>query len=164
MDSQAAQLNQQSPKTASQVTSAAPPASQSTAHPKAAEKSPPPPSGEDTAATQDGSGPACQQTAIAPPVPLQPLSPGPDVASGRSPEASNSRLSQSAAEAHARFGRTSKYATKDSPRTLGVKCVVDFEKIYCYLSAVHKPDKECNLTPMGKTFPDHSDDDSDQRC
>lgn len=151
MDSQAAKLDQQSPKTARRVTSVASPASQSTPNRPAAENTA-------AAATQGGSSdPACQQTAVAPPLPLQPSSPGPDTATppATPPEASNSRLSQSAAEAHARFGRTSKYATKDSPRTLGVKCVVDFEKIYCYLGTVHKPDKEYNLTPMGKTFPDH---------
>ncbi|XP_022607932.1 snRNA-activating protein complex subunit 2 [Seriola dumerili] len=57
-------------------------------------------------------------------------------------------LSGPAAEVHARFGRTSKFATKDSPRTLGVKCIVDFERIYRYLSAIHKPTDECHLTPM----------------
>eukprot|EP00066_Takifugu_rubripes_P015551 XP_011604817.1 PREDICTED: snRNA-activating protein complex subunit 2-like [Takifugu rubripes] len=31
---------------------------------------------------------------------------------------------------------------------LGVKCVVDFEKIYRYLSMIHKPDWECHLTAM----------------
>ncbi|XP_038587761.1 snRNA-activating protein complex subunit 2 isoform X1 [Micropterus salmoides] len=49
---------------------------------------------------------------------------------------------------HARFGRTSKYSTKDSPRMFGIKCVVDFERIYRYLSVIHKPNEECNLTPM----------------
>uniref|UniRef100_A0A4W6E7A3 snRNA-activating protein complex subunit 2 n=1 Tax=Lates calcarifer TaxID=8187 RepID=A0A4W6E7A3_LATCA len=57
-------------------------------------------------------------------------------------------LSTSAAAAHVRFGRTSKYATEDSPRTLGVKSVVDFERIYRYLSVIHKPSEECCLTPM----------------
>ncbi|XP_070786168.1 snRNA-activating protein complex subunit 2 [Enoplosus armatus] len=57
-------------------------------------------------------------------------------------------LSTPAAAFHARFGRTSKYATKDSPRMLGVKCVVDFERIYRYLSVIHKPTEECHLTPM----------------
>ncbi|XP_072232685.1 snRNA-activating protein complex subunit 2 isoform X2 [Leuresthes tenuis] len=47
-----------------------------------------------------------------------------------------------------RFGRTSKYATKDSPRTFGVKCVVDFERIYSFLSVIQKPDEDCYLTPM----------------
>uniref|UniRef100_A0A3Q0SSF8 Uncharacterized protein n=1 Tax=Amphilophus citrinellus TaxID=61819 RepID=A0A3Q0SSF8_AMPCI len=56
--------------------------------------------------------------------------------------------STSAKECHARFGRTSKYATKDSPRTFGVKCVVDFEKIYCFLSVIQKPSQDCHLTPM----------------
>ncbi|GLD66681.1 snRNA-activating protein complex subunit 2 isoform X1 [Lates japonicus] len=49
---------------------------------------------------------------------------------------------------HVRFGRTSKYATEDSPRTFGVKSVVDFERIYRYLSVIHKPSEECCLTPM----------------
>ncbi|XP_076581409.1 uncharacterized protein snapc2 isoform X2 [Chaetodon auriga] len=57
-------------------------------------------------------------------------------------------LSTAAAVLHTRFGRTSKYATKDSPRMVGVKCVVDFERIYRYLSVIHKPNEECNLTPM----------------
>ncbi|XP_067435767.1 snRNA-activating protein complex subunit 2 [Thunnus thynnus] len=57
-------------------------------------------------------------------------------------------LSAPAAAVHARFGRTSKYATKDSPRTFGVGCVVDFERIYRYLSVIHKPNDECHLTPM----------------
>lgn len=58
-------------------------------------------------------------------------------------------LSTPATAFHARFGRTSKYATKDSPRTFGVKCVVDFERIYHYLSVIHKPNMDCHLTPMG---------------
>ncbi|XP_065807056.1 uncharacterized protein [Labrus bergylta] len=37
---------------------------------------------------------------------------------------------------------------EDSPRIIGVKCVVDFEQIYRYLSVILKPDKECHLTPM----------------
>ncbi|XP_074518075.1 snRNA-activating protein complex subunit 2 [Halichoeres trimaculatus] len=57
-------------------------------------------------------------------------------------------LSSQAATLCARFGRTSKYATEDSPRVLGVKCVVDFEKIYRYLSSILKPDEDCCLTPM----------------
>ncbi len=61
-----------------------------------------------------------------------------------------SPVSTPAASFHARFGRTSKYATKDSPRMFGVKCVVDFERIYRYLSVIHKQNEECHLTPMGK--------------
>ncbi|XP_026208835.1 uncharacterized protein snapc2 isoform X2 [Anabas testudineus] len=57
-------------------------------------------------------------------------------------------LSTPATVFHAMFGRTSKYATTDSPRTFGVKCVVDFERIYHYLSVIHKPEKDCHLTPM----------------
>lgn len=58
------------------------------------------------------------------------------------------QLSSSAAAYHARFGRTSKFATKDSPRMFGVRCVVDFERIYRYLSVINKPNEECRLTPM----------------
>nr|XP_020469961.1 snRNA-activating protein complex subunit 2 [Monopterus albus] len=57
-------------------------------------------------------------------------------------------LSASATECQARFGRTSKYATKDSPRTFGVSSVVDFEKIYRYLSVINKPNERCPLSPM----------------
>ncbi|XP_054457616.1 snRNA-activating protein complex subunit 2 [Anoplopoma fimbria] len=57
-------------------------------------------------------------------------------------------LSTPAAAFHAKFGRTSKYATKDSPRMFGVKSVVDFERIYRYLSSIHQPNDECHLTPM----------------
>lgn len=57
-------------------------------------------------------------------------------------------LSTTASAFHSKFGRTSKYATKDSPRTFGVKCVVDFERIYRFLSGIQKPNEECCLTPM----------------
>lgn len=57
-------------------------------------------------------------------------------------------LSTTASALHSKFGRTSKYATKDSPRTFGVKCVVDFERIYRFLSVIQKPSEECRLTPM----------------
>ncbi|XP_070849192.1 snRNA-activating protein complex subunit 2 isoform X2 [Chaetodon trifascialis] len=57
-------------------------------------------------------------------------------------------MSTPAAVLHARFGCTSKYATKDSPRMVGVKCVVDFERIYRYLSVIPKSNEECSLTPM----------------
>lgn len=69
-----------------------------------------------------------------------------------SPSHSMPPLSTPAAEFHTRFGRTSKYATKDSPRMFGVKCVVDFERIYRYLSEIHKPNEECHLTPMGESI------------
>ncbi|XP_068164300.1 snRNA-activating protein complex subunit 2 [Antennarius striatus] len=64
------------------------------------------------------------------------------------PATSTPPLSSPPATVQSQFGRTSKYSTKDSPRTLGVKCVVDFEKIYRYLSAIHKQNEECCLTPM----------------
>ncbi|KAK9524455.1 hypothetical protein VZT92_016850 [Zoarces viviparus] len=35
-----------------------------------------------------------------------------------------------------------------SPRTFGVKSVVDFERIYRYLSSIHQPNDDCHLTPM----------------
>lgn len=73
------------------------------------------------------------------------------VASSCSSTRSTPSLSAPAAEFHARFGRTSKYATKDSPRMFGVKCVVDFERIYRYLSVIHKQNEECHLTPMGES-------------
>lgn len=59
-------------------------------------------------------------------------------------------LSTPAAAISAKFGHTGKFATKDSPRMLGVKHVVDFEKIYRYLSYIHKPNEGCCLTPMGE--------------
>lgn len=175
MNSGASAVNQPSSKPRSQVSPAPPTVSQSPGHSPAAERSPCPPSGS-AAMTQSADSSAPHQpsdhpiTAAAPPPSSQPSSPSPDTApppaTGATPVSSvetspvtcNSAtmLSPSAAAVHARFGRTSKYATKDSPRMLGVKCVVDFEKIYRYLSAIHKPDRECNLTPMGKTFPHHS--------
>uniref|UniRef100_A0A3P8SSY5 snRNA-activating protein complex subunit 2 n=1 Tax=Amphiprion percula TaxID=161767 RepID=A0A3P8SSY5_AMPPE len=57
-------------------------------------------------------------------------------------------LSSTAAAFHSKFGRTSKYATKDSPRTFGVQCVVDFERIYRFLSVIHNPSEKCHLTSM----------------
>lgn len=41
-------------------------------------------------------------------------------------------------------GPTGKQATQDA------MCVVDFERIYRYLSAIRKPTEECHLTPMGE--------------
>lgn len=43
-------------------------------------------------------------------------------------------------------GPTVKQATQDA------MCIVDFEKIYRYLSAIHKPTEECHLTPMGESY------------
>lgn len=142
--SRASPVNQQLSKT------------QSAAHSLAAEKSPHPPSGNAAATTRSTDTSSVQQ-----PESPQPSSASSDVApppatsvmpvSSITPSNVTTSLYPSAAAVHARFGRTSKYATKDTPRMLGVKCVVDFEKIYRYLSEIHKPDKECNLTPMGKT-------------
>lgn len=53
-----------------------------------------------------------------------------------------------AAPLPAPLSRDSRSVPKDRPRMLGVKCVVDFEKIYRFLSVVLKPDEECRLTPM----------------
>lgn len=157
-------------KPTSQVSPASPPTSQSAAPSPAAEGSTRSPSGSVAAATTTQSGDsstvqqltAHQQTATATPASS---SPSPDTApppatsatpvSNVSPPPATV-LSPSAAAAHAQFGRTSKYATADSPRTLGVKCIVDFEKIYRYLSMIHKPDWECHLTAMGKIVPHHS--------
>lgn len=44
--------------------------------------------------------------------------------------------------------RLSSPRIQDHPRLLGVNCVVDFERIYRYLSAVLKPEEECHLTAM----------------
>ncbi|XP_029311131.1 snRNA-activating protein complex subunit 2 [Cottoperca gobio] len=71
--------------------------------------------------------------------------PGTEASSGVPP---THPLSTPATACHAKFGRTNKYATKDSPRTFGVKSVVDFERIYRYLSVIHQPDKKCHLTEM----------------
>ncbi|KAL6118852.1 snapc2 [Pungitius sinensis] len=57
-------------------------------------------------------------------------------------------LSTPPAGCYAKFGCTSKYTRKDNPRVSGVMGVVDFEKIYGYLSCIHQPNNDCNLTPM----------------
>ncbi|TDG99928.1 hypothetical protein EPR50_G00199590 [Perca flavescens] len=67
---------------------------------------------------------------------------------GSSGASSTPPLSATAAALYARFGRTNKYNTTDTPRVLGVKSAVDFERIYCYLSQIHQPNDECHLTPM----------------
>lgn len=51
-----------------------------------------------------------------------------------------------AAAVQAKGGPTGKQATKDA------MCVVDFERIYRYLSAIHKPTEECHLTSMGESY------------
>ncbi|XP_032400343.1 snRNA-activating protein complex subunit 2 [Etheostoma spectabile] len=51
----------------------------------------------------------------------------------------------STATTAALHGPTSKY---DTTRVSGVKGVVDFERIYCFLSQIHQPNDECHLTPM----------------
>nr|XP_043878214.1 snRNA-activating protein complex subunit 2 [Solea senegalensis] len=50
-------------------------------------------------------------------------------------------LSPSTTATHAKSSSTSKHTEKD-------KSLVDFEKIYHYLSVINKPDKECHMTPM----------------
>lgn len=135
---------------------------QSAACSLAAEKRPRPLSGNAAAVTQSADASSVQQPSSPQPSSASPGGALPPAASvsGVAPSAVThdvvTSLSPSAAAVHARFGRTSKYATKDTPRTLGVKCVVDFEKIYRYLSEIHKPDKEFNLTPMGKSKSPHS--------
>ncbi|KAL0970004.1 hypothetical protein UPYG_G00235820 [Umbra pygmaea] len=50
---------------------------------------------------------------------------------------------------HARVGpRTSKYADANTPRNTGLGCIVDLEKIYRFLSAVHIKSECFKLTPM----------------
>ncbi|XP_037537342.1 snRNA-activating protein complex subunit 2 [Nematolebias whitei] len=49
---------------------------------------------------------------------------------------------------HPRFGQSSKHATKDHLTAITVTSVVDFEKIYNFLSAVQNPSDDCHLTPM----------------
>lgn len=58
--------------------------------------------------------------------------------------------STSAVAAHARNGSTCKNATKDNPGMFGVNGIVNFDRIYHYISVIHKPNEECHLTPMGK--------------
>lgn len=74
--------------------------------------------------------------------------PAPGTSSGASSAHPTPPLSTSAAALHAKFGRTHKHATKDSPRVFGIKSTVDFERIYRFLSAIHRPDEDCHLTPM----------------
>lgn len=100
----------------------------------------------------------CQETSTVTPSPGTPASspsdsitPDPRAApSSVLPISSSSSLSTTAAAVNTSFGRTSKYVTKDSPRTLGVKCIVDFESFYCYLGQIHKPTDDCCLTAMGE--------------
>ncbi|XP_030017948.1 snRNA-activating protein complex subunit 2 isoform X2 [Sphaeramia orbicularis] len=47
-----------------------------------------------------------------------------------------------------KFGPTGKYTTKYHPVSLGVKSIVNFEKIYQFLSVINNPDQGCKLTPM----------------
>lgn len=51
---------------------------------------------------------------------------------------------------HTRSGQTGR-CEDDAPRSFGVKSIVDFEKIYNFLSAIQKPSQACCLTPMGKS-------------
>ncbi|XP_071373352.1 snRNA-activating protein complex subunit 2 [Centroberyx affinis] len=65
-----------------------------------------------------------------------------------SSNSSSPTASTPVAALHARSGQTRDDARKDNPRKFGVKAIVDFEKIYRYLSVVHKENEECVLTPM----------------
>ncbi|KAF7653346.1 hypothetical protein LDENG_00084200 [Lucifuga dentata] len=60
------------------------------------------------------------------------------------PSFTPSSSSSSSSSSQAGYGQTSK---RDSPRTCGVRSVVDFEKIYHYLSVVHEPNTAFALTP-----------------
>lgn len=52
---------------------------------------------------------------------------------------------------HPTFGNASKHATKDSPGMFGVHGIVNFDRIYHYISVIHKPNEEFHLTPMGES-------------
>lgn len=58
------------------------------------------------------------------------------------------QLSNTATKQQPKFGQTGKHATVDSPKTFGDKFVVDFEKIYKFLSVIQKPCEDFPLTPM----------------
>ncbi|XP_028285095.1 snRNA-activating protein complex subunit 2 [Parambassis ranga] len=47
-----------------------------------------------------------------------------------------------------RFMQTNKYTTKDSPTMTGDKYVVEFEKIYRFLSRIQNPSEDSHLPPM----------------
>lgn len=49
---------------------------------------------------------------------------------------------------HGKFGRTSKCVPQHSPMGLAVQSVVDFERIYHYLSIINSPGESCTLTAM----------------
>lgn len=59
---------------------------------------------------------------------------------------SSTSHSNIAAAVQAKDGPTGKQATQDA------MFVVDFERIYRYLSAIHKPTEQCHLTPMGESL------------
>lgn len=59
--------------------------------------------------------------------------------------------SSPAAACHSRFGQSIKNATKDHHTAITFTSVVDFEKIYNFLSAVQNPSDDCHLTPMGES-------------
>lgn len=59
--------------------------------------------------------------------------------------------STSATAAHARSGSVSKHATKDGLGMFGANGIVNFARIYHYISVIHKPNEECPLTPMGES-------------
>nr|XP_020515376.2 snRNA-activating protein complex subunit 2-like [Labrus bergylta] len=105
--------------------------------------------GEPSTKTGASAAPSCQTATTASPQPATPPSP-------RLPRSLISALatkptppppSSPAAALPAGLGRSC-MLKEDSPRIIGVKCVVDFEQIYRYLSVILKPDKECHLTPM----------------
>ncbi|XP_042368740.1 snRNA-activating protein complex subunit 2 [Plectropomus leopardus] len=87
-----------------------------------------------------------KSTSSTPPIPSQTPAPSNASSSNASPSNSAPPFSTSAAAFHAKFGHN--YATEDSPPVFGVKGVVDFERIYRYLSVNHKPNEDCSLTPM----------------
>ncbi|KAM9314975.1 uncharacterized protein snapc2 isoform 2-T2 [Pholidichthys leucotaenia] len=77
----------------------------------------------------------------------EPVTAVPAGASSRSPtDGASCAPHAPTVELHPSTGGSSK--TKDSPRTFGVKYVVDFERIYNFLSVMAKSSDGCQLNPM----------------
>ncbi|KAF3836697.1 hypothetical protein F7725_004160 [Dissostichus mawsoni] len=72
----------------------------------------------------------------------EPRTPSPAPSSGASSPSTPVR------QFHAKFGRTSKFAPQHTPRVVGVQSLVDFERIYHYLSVINSPGESCTLTAM----------------
>ncbi|XP_041840793.1 snRNA-activating protein complex subunit 2 [Melanotaenia boesemani] len=94
--------------------------------------------------TTSSAGP--QTTSEQSPVTTVSTSPPSEASTSSSSTQPTPRVSFSMAASHTKFGKTSKYPS--TMRTMGVKYVVDFEKIYMFLSESQKPNGTCCLTPM----------------